>query len=171
MGTGEMNPIELLVSVIREHTPKDIWQGSPLIGYRLLGNTNRGEIGEEFIRRYLLQHGIKTNNGNRTSPLDFRIESFRFEVKTASLGANGTFQFNHVRLDRMYSYLLCLGICPDHVVFNMWRKGEVAEHKAGTLVRMAEGQAVTYKLTKKLEDMADIEGLPARIRQAISDAV
>ena len=170
MGTAKMNPVELLISVIREHTPKDIWQGSPLIGYRLLGNTNRGEIGEEFIRRFLAQHGVKTGNGNRTSRTDLRIESLRFEVKTASLGANGTFQFNHVRLDRMYSYLLCLGICPDRVVFNMWRKGEVAEHRAGTLVRMAEGQAVTYKLTKKLEDMIDIENLHPRIQQALSEA-
>ncbi len=30
---------------------------------------------------------------------------------------------------------------------------------------MAEGQAVTCKLTKKLDDMADIEGLPPRIRE------
>lgn len=164
-----MNPVDLLIKVILEHTPKDIWQGSPLIGYRLLGNTNRGEIGEEFIRRYLEQHGIKTGNGNRTSRTDFRVESIRFEVKTASLGANGTFQFNHVRLDRMYGYLLCLGICPDQLVFNMWRKGEVAESRAGTLVRMAEGQAVTYKLTKKYEDMIAIEGLPERIREVLSD--
>ena len=170
MGTADMTPVELLLAVIREHTPTDIWQGSPLIGYRLAGNTNRGAIGEEFIRRYLAQHGIDTSNGNRTSRTDFRIESLRFEVKTASLGANGTFQFNHVRLDRMYAYLLCLGICPDRAVFNMWRKGEVAEHKAGSLVRMAEGQAVTYKLTKKLQDMADIGGLPVRIREALSDA-
>ena len=168
MGTSEVNPVKLFIKVIREHAPRDIWQGSPLIGYRMLGNTNRGEIGEEFIRRYLAQHDIKTNNGNRASRTDFRIGDLRFEVKTASLGANGTFQFNHVRLDRMYDYLLCLGVCPDRLVFNMWRKGEVAEHKAGTLVRMAEGQAVTYKLTKKLEDMADIEGLPARIGEALS---
>lgn len=165
-----MNPVELLVSVIHEHTPEDIWQGSPLIGYRLLGNTNRGEIGEEFIRRYLAQHGISAGNGNRTSRTDLRVESLQFEVKTASLGSNGTFQFNHVRLDRMYSYLLCLGICPDRLVFDMWRKGEVAEQKAGSLVRMAEGQAVTYKLTKKVKDMVDIEALPDRIRQALSDA-
>ena len=165
-----MNPVELLRTVILEHTPEDIWQGSPLIGYRLLGNTNRGEIGEEFICRYLRRHGIKTANGNRTSQTDFRIESLRFEVKTASLGANGTFQFNHVRLDRMYAYLLCLGICPNHVVFNMWRKGDVTENRAGTLVRMAEGQAVTYKLTKKLVDMVNIEVLPERVQQAIRDA-
>ena len=50
----------------------------------------------------------------------------------------------------------------------MWRKGEVAEGYAGTLVRMAEGQAVTYKLTKRLADMVDIEALPERIRQALA---
>ena len=165
-----MNPVDLMATVIREHTPKDIWQGSPLIGYRLLGNTNRGEIGEEFIRRYLAGHGIETGNGSRTSRTDLRIASVQFEVKTASLGANGTFQFNHVRLDRMYAYLLCLGVCPDRLVFNMWRKGDVAENRAGRLVRMAEGQAVTYKLTKKLGDMLDIEDMPERVRQATMDA-
>ena len=121
--------------------------------YRRLGNTNRGAIGEQFIHRYLKENGIKTGNGNRASPTDLRIGHHRFEVKTASLGVNGTFQFNHVRMDRDYNYLLCLGICPDRIVFNMWRKGEVAENRAGRLVRMAEGQAVTYKLTKKLGDM------------------
>jgi len=162
-----MNPVELLQTIIREHAPEDIWQNSPLIGYRLLGNTNRGEIGEEFIRRYLAQHSIETGNGGRTARTDIRIDNLHFEAKTASLGANGTFQFNHVRLDRPYDYLLCLGICPRHVVFAMWRKGAVAENRAGTLVRMAEGQAVTYKLTKKLEEISAIEGLPLRIRQAL----
>ncbi len=154
-----MNPVELLVEVIREHMPEDIWQDSPLMGYRLLGNTNRGEIGEEFIRRYLQAAGIDVGNGGRTSATDMTIAKRSFEVKTASLGSNGTFQFNHVRLDRRYDYLLCLGICPHRIVFNMWRKGEVAEERAGRLVRMAEGQAVTYKITKRLADMEDIEGL------------
>ena len=35
----------------------------------------------------------------------------------------------------------------------------VAENRAGRLVRMAEGQAVTYKLTKRLDDMEPIEVL------------
>ena len=50
-----MNPVDLLVTIIREHAPEDIWREfvSPLVGYRMLGNTNRGEIGEEFIRRFL----------------------------------------------------------------------------------------------------------------------
>jgi hypothetical protein len=135
----------------------------------MLGNTNRGEIGEEFIRRFLDQHEIRVGNGGRTSRTDLRIADLRFEVKTASLGANGTFQFNHVRLDRQYDYLLCLGICPHQVVFNMWRKGVVAENRAGTLVRMAEGQAVTYKLTKKLDDMQNIADLPSSILETIDE--
>jgi hypothetical protein len=157
-----VNAVNLLVEVIKEHVPEDIWQGSPLMGYRNLGNTNRGAIGEEFVRRYLQSAGVKVGAiGKRTDITDMQIGGHRFEIKTASLGANGTFQFNHVRLDRNYDYLLCLGICPEKIVFNMWRKGVVAEGLAGHLVRMAEGQAVTYKLTKQLAAMTAIEKLPS----------
>ena len=48
-----------------------------------------------------------------------RIGGRRFEVKTASLGAKGTFQFNNVRLDRQYDFLLCLGVCPHEIRFAM----------------------------------------------------
>ena len=106
--------------------------------------------------------------GERNHVLDVRIGNLLFEVKTASLGANGTFQCNHVRLDRPYDHLLCLGICPHQVVFDMWRTGAVAENRAGRLVRMAEGQAVTYKLTKRLGEMKPIKDLPARIQQVLT---
>lgn len=75
---------------------------------------------------------------------------------------------HHVRLDRRYDYLLCLGICPHEILFNMWRKGDVAEEKAGTLVRMAEGQAVTNKITKKKADMRPISELPNVVRDTLS---
>ena len=155
-----MNPIDLMVQVINEHSPTSIWTGSPLEGYRRLGNTNRGQIGEEFIRQYLIAANIPVGNGSRVTPTDLLIAGKRFEVKTASLGANGTFQFNHVRLDRTYNYILCLGICPEKIVFLAWRKGIVSEGGAGTLVRMAEGQSTTHKITKKLADMKPIEKLP-----------
>lgn len=51
------------MEIIKEHVPEDIWQGSPLLGYRQLGNTNRGEIGEEFVRRYLKKAGIPDTDG------------------------------------------------------------------------------------------------------------
>ncbi len=69
-----MNPVDLLVEIIKEHSPEDIWQGSPLIGYRNLGNTNRGEIGEEFVRRYLKAAHIEVSvKGHRTSVTDMLI--------------------------------------------------------------------------------------------------
>ena len=162
-----MNPIDLMVHVINKHSPKSIWTGSRLEGYRRLGNTNRGQIGEEFIREYLTAAGITVGNGSRVTPTDLLIAGKRFEVKTASLGANGTFQFNHVRLDRTYNYLLCLGICPEKIVYLAWRKGVVSEGGAGTLVRMAEGQSTTHKITKKLADMKPIEDLPSWIRKEV----
>jgi hypothetical protein len=166
-----VSPVELLVEIIKAHAPKDIWQDSPLAGYRILGNTNRGEIGEEFVRRYLEQSKIKVTRGIRTALTDAGILKSHLEIKTASLGANGTFQFNHVRLDRKYNYLLCLGICPDDVVFNIWRKGDVAEGRAGSLVRMAEGQSITFKLTKKLSDMRPIQEMPAEIIRLLKPSI
>lgn len=167
MAASQIDVVALLQQIIREHTPENIWLDSPLVGYRILGNTNRGEVGEEFVRIYLGNNGIKVENGSRVDPTDFRIGDIQFEVKTASLGAKGTFQFNHVRLDRNYGYLLCLGICPNQVVFNMWSKEEVVEGSSGKLVRMAEGQPVTHKVTKRFSEMHPIERLPIAIRKVM----
>ena len=49
-------------------------------------------------------------------------------------------------------------------MFQGWRKGIVSEGGAGTLVRMAEGQSTTHKLTKTLGAMRPIEELPDWIR-------
>lgn len=168
MATPTIDPISLMVNIIKDHAPENIWLDSPIQGYRSLGNTNRGEIGEEFVCQYLRAAGFTVSDkGNRSAVTDMMIENHRFEVKTASLGSNGTFQFNHVRLDRNYQYLLCLGICPHVIVFNMWRKGDVAEGNAGHLVRMAEGQAVTSKLTKQLTSMLLIDELPDMLRTSL----
>jgi hypothetical protein len=170
MGAAKVNvnPIELLVEIIKEQAPEDIWVGSPVAGYRRLGNSNRGEIGEEFVRRYLLESKIEVTRGIRTALTDVGILKSHLEIKTASLGANGTFQFNHVRLDRKYDFLLCLGICPNDIVFGIWRKGDVAEGRAGTLVRMAEGQSITFKITKKLSEMNPVEKMPREIQRLLA---
>lgn len=160
-----IDAVDLMLAVIRENTPTSIWSGAPLEPFRRVENTNRGDIGEEFLSRYLSQGGFAVEKSDvRAGREDMRIEQRGFEVKTASLGANRTFQFNHVRLDRDYLYLLCLGVCPDGIVFNVWRKGALAEGEAGRLVRMAEGQSITFKLTKRREDMRPIETLPNWIR-------
>ena len=171
MGTSRVSAVDLLVEVIRDHSPKSKWTDAPLEGFRLVANTNRGEIGEEFILRYLALHGIQVHRGSRTTPTDLTLGNKQFEVKTASEDVGGSYQFNHIRLDRQYDYLLCLGVSPGHIVFNGRRKGTVAEGRAGRLVRMAEGQSVTFKLTKRPDDMKAIEELPAWIEEEVSDEV
>ena len=166
-----MNPLDLMLAVIREHSPKTIWTGAPLEAFRRVANTNRGDIGEDFVLRYLEQHGINAVKAeSRIQAADMRILSKRFEIKTASEDTGGSFQFNHVRLDRKYDYLLCLGVRPAEIMFNAWTKGDVSEGKAGSLVRMAEGQSVTFKLTKRPDTMRRIEELPSWVREHLGDA-
>lgn len=160
-----MNSLDLMLEVINDHSPASKWSGATLEPFRQVANTNRGDIGEDFIARYLNQYDIPvTRSGSRVHPWDLDIAGLKFEIKTASEDRGGSFQFNHIRLDRNYDYLLCLGVRPEEIVFNAWRKGDVSEGVAGTLVRMAEGQSVTHKLTKRPDDMRNIEDLPAWIR-------
>lgn len=164
-----MSAVDLLLEVIREHTPKSKWTDSTLEPFRRVANTNRGDIGEDFVVRYLDRHGVSVRrSASRVEAWDLEIEGRRFEVKTASEDTSGAFQFNHIRLDRKYEYLLCLGIRPEEIRFGIWRKGEVSEGAAGTLVRMAEGQSVTHKLTKQAERLRPIEDLPGRVRETLS---
>ena len=166
-----MSPLELMLAVIREHSPKTIWTGAPLEAFRQVANTNRGDIGEEFVLRYLDQHDIKAVKAeSRIQASDMKILGKRFEVKTASEDTGGSFQFNHVRLDRKYDYLLCLGVRPAEIMFNAWTKGDISEGKAGSLVRMAEGQSVTFKLTKRPDGMRKIEELPSWLQEHLGAA-
>ena len=160
-----VSAVDLFLKVVKSKTRADKWTGAPLEDYRRLGNTTRGTIGEEFVRRYLAQFGIVSTAGkSRVAKTDLTVGLNRIEIKTASEDVGGHFQFNHVRYDRNYDYLLCLGVQPAALVFALWSKGDVAESKAGSMVRMAEGQSVTFKLTKSAKDMRPIEELPLVIR-------
>ena len=99
------------------------------------------------------------------SPWDIRIESISFEIKTATEDVNGNFQFNHIRHHRDYQVLLVLGISPDAILFDVWRKGDVVEGKAGHLVTMDKGSSATFKLTKKPAELFPITKFGDRINE------
>ena len=96
-------------------------------------------------------------------PWDARIGGVTFEIKTATEDIHGNFQFNHIRYHREYQALLCLGIAPDAVLFDAWRKGDVTEGTAGHLVTMDAGSSATFKLTKKRQVLRPIEDFVNRI--------
>lgn len=164
-----MSAVALFLEVVREHTPETKWTGATLSPFRQVANTNRGDIGEDFLCRYLRHAGVSVvRSVTRTKMWDLEIEGRRFEVKTASEDVSGAFQFNHIRLDRAYEYLRCLGVRPEEIRFGVWRKGEVSEGAAGTLVRMAEGQSTTHNSTKGVPALRPIEELPGWVRETLT---
>lgn len=156
-----VDPVALMVQIIKEHTPASKWDDAPLRSFRAVANTNRGDIGEDFLLRYRDMHDIPaTKSASRVQEWDMEIRGKRFEIKTASEDTGGSFQFNHIRLDRKYNYLLCLGVQPDNIIFGCWGKRQAAEGDAGNLVRMAEGQSITFKLTQRPNGLHPIQELP-----------
>ena len=159
-----MTPVEIMVEFVQDLKEKNIWTGTPMEVFRGLGMTNRGEAGERFVKRYLNDFGIRVENGRRTDLVDWKIEGSPCEVKTASLGRNGTFQFNHIRLDRAYDILILIGVCPNDIVCGFWEKSDVAEGNAGRLVQMTQDQDITFKLIIRLDNMRPINELPEVVK-------
>ena len=136
-----------MLQVIAENSPKTVWTGSPLEAFRSVQNTNRGDIGEEFLVRYLTKAGVTiAKNSARNLEWDVRVFGKTFEVKTASQDSGGGFQFNHVRLDRKYDFLLCLAVRPNQILAQFWSKGEVAEGKAGTAAGRRGARGLGHQL-------------------------
>ena len=83
LGAAWLNPLELMLEVIEEHTPASKWSGAMLEPFRQVANTNRGDIGEEFVARYLDQFEIPViRSASRIHPWDLDIAGLKFEVKT-----------------------------------------------------------------------------------------
>lgn len=53
-----MSAVALFLEVVREHTRKSKWTEATLSPFRQVANTNRGDIGEDFLCRYLRHAGV-----------------------------------------------------------------------------------------------------------------
>ena len=80
---------------------------------------------------------------------------------------NGSFQFNHVRYHRNYDALICLGISPDDLFFDMWTASDVKTGKAGSLVTMEKGANASFKLTKKKAKLLSINKFINKVDEII----
>lgn len=152
-----LNPKEMFLEIIGAKIIHAKWSGKPHEAFKKLGNTSKGDAGQEFITRYAKELGFKAENNGRIGDADIKISDKKFEVKLASEDISGSFQFNHIRYDSKYDFLLCLGVSPDNLYFGIWKKGEVAEGVAGTLVSMGKNQNSSFKLTKKASGLYNIE--------------
>lgn len=158
--------VQLMQSVIAGYANASKWTNAPLGAVKSLSNTHIGDIGQNFVEEWCRQLGLAwESSGSRHSAWDARIAGITFEIKTATEDINGNFQFNHIRHHRQYQAILCLGIAPNAVLFDAWRKGDVAEGKAGRLVTMDRGSSATFKLTKKRTDLRPVSEFRERINE------
>ena len=153
------NPNEIFLEVIGKKLIHSKWAGKPHEAFKNLANTSKGDAGQEFITKYVIALGFTANDHGRTGDWDVEIEGKKFEIKLASEDISGSFQFNHIRYDSKYDYILCLGVAPAELFFGVWDKGQLAKGEAGQLVSMGKNQNSSFKLTKKHSKLEPIERL------------
>lgn len=165
-----LDPVELMKQIISKYQNAQKWVNAPLGDVKALSNTHIGDVGQDFVKEWCKQNEMKwKDSGGRQSAWDAEIQGATFEVKTATEDVGGNFQFNHIRHHRPYQALLCIGVAPDTVVFDAWRKGDVAEGKAGHLVTMDRGSSATFKLTKRKDHLRPMSEFKAHIDALVSE--
>lgn len=164
--------IEVIQGIIANYGNAAKWVNAPLGGVKVLSNSHIGRVGQDFVEKWCGLVGIGWEGApGQQSPWDARLNGVTFEVKTATEDVGGNFQFNHIRHHRPYQALLCIGIAPDAVLFDAWRKGVVSEGGAGHLVTMDQGSSATFKLTKKRTDLRAIEDFQDHLNNVIADII
>ena len=157
------DPYTFLAEVLDRHSDHSKWDGALFGKIKQISNTKVGSVGQDFVEILCQSIGFEvafpmTTDGKRIaqSPWDIRIEEITFELKTATEDINRNFQFNHIRYHREYDAVLCIGISPDSIVFDVWSKAEITTGKAGKLVNMEKGTSASYKLTKSNDQLHPI---------------
>jgi len=142
----------------KEKTVPGKWDNQPLLLIKIMANSTKGDLGELFITRYSKELGMTvTDRASRLGDYDVQINGADFEVKMATEDINGNFQFNHIWYDYKYDWILCLGVAPAEIVFDIFSKSELVTGKAGNLVSMGRGQNSSFKLTKRKSTLHPIE--------------
>lgn len=153
---------KILMNIVNDKKKPNKWNGSSHGGYYSLSNTEKGDSVECLIGTVLTENGIDILPKNSRIGDDTTIMGYKgkmlptpivIEDKSASEDKHSNFQFNHVRKDKEYNYLLLVGITPENILFNIFPKTDVLSGIAGTLTPMGKkqggvGDEGTFKITK-----------------------
>lgn len=166
----------ILKSVISKYRDADKWNNAEFEQMKRLSNSKVGDVGQDFIEEICREFSFNcefplNNKGKRArqSPWDIKINGIEFELKTATEDVSGSFQFNHIRYHRPYDALICLGISPCKIFFEIWSKADVVTGGAGKLVSMEKGANASYKLTKKPAILKEISEFNFSLNDFISN--
>ena len=160
--------LKIFSDILSEQSDHSKWVNSKHEKIKQISNSKVGIVGENFIQKFLKINEVEFEiPGNNNSPWDIKIKNKTFEIKAATEDTNGSFQFNHVRYHRNYDALICLGISPDDLFFDMWTASDVKTGKAGSLVTMEKGANASFKLTKKKAKLLSINKFINKVDEII----
>lgn len=163
-----IDPLALLIKIAKEKHVDKKWTDQPLYLIKILANSSKGDLAEAFVMAYCQELGFKVEDKTtRLGDYDLEINGKKFEVKMATEDLSGNFQFNHIRYDYKYDFVLCLGISPDSILFEIYSKGDVATGKAGNLVSMGRGQNSSFKLTKDKNTLQPIKRFKDKLQSIL----
>jgi len=165
-----IDPLVLLLKIAEEKNIDEKWSNKPLYPVKILANSSKGDLAEAFITELCKLLGFKVEGGTtRLGDYDLEINNKKFEVKMATEDLSGNFQFNHLRYDYTYDWVLCLGISPEEILFEIYSKSDMATGKAGKLVSMGRGQNSSFKLTKPKGTLKPIDGFKERLLSCVGE--
>ncbi len=144
---------KLFLKSLKKFPNNEKWAKGPFVGIKTVSNTNVGNVGEDFILSYCKKLGLKAEKSPTRTSWDVKINAITYEVKTATEDVHNKFQFNHFRTHRKYEAVICLGIAPTEIFFDVLTKTELLEKP---LVSMEKGANASYKWTRAKNDLVNI---------------
>jgi hypothetical protein len=165
---------DIFKKILEDQHDDPKWNSARFGKIKIISNTKVGTVGQLFVEKICEKLKLKFENpknkeGKNTSqsPWDLKIEDITFEIKAATEDVNGSFQFNHLRYHRDYEAVLCIGIAPNDVYFNIFSKKQISSGEAGKLVTMEKAGEASYKLTKKKEKLFTFDFFENEIKNFI----
>ena len=153
-----LHELVILQSIANNGNKTSKWNDSMFEPIKRMSTSEKGEVGEKFI--YALCVDLVDKNAERNphsrDAYDIKVHGKKIEVKTATEDVNGKFQFNGIRYQRVYDFLLVLGISPNTAYFNIYTSADIKTQKIGVLVPMEKGTVGSHKLTRGTVQLFDI---------------
>ena len=144
--TQEENYLRQLIAHRLSDPKQEKWTRGAFKDIKALPTTQIGQIAEDFVLYLGEQAGHEVSRPeSRRGEYDVAIGGKRFEVKGATEDASGYFQFNGVRTDTKFDFLLVIGVAPDAALFNAYRRKDLLDM---SLVSMRKGANSDFKLTR-----------------------
>lgn len=170
------NYTQILKDIIAQYQDANKWNNTEFEQMKRLSNSKVGDVGQDFIENICSHFNYsvefpanKKGKRARQSPWDIKINGTTFELKTATEDTSGHFQFNHIRYHRPYEAVICLGISPNDIFFEIWSKADIATGIAGNLVSMEKGANASYKLTKRPSTLRPISEFNSRLTEFLNN--